>query len=277
MDSDSHIHPTAIVEDGAVLGSNVRIGPFCHVGPRVTLGDDVELKSHVVVTGTTTIGKGTTVHSHAVLGGAPQNARHQGGETTLTVGSNCTIREFATISCGSDNSRGETRVGDNAFLMAYTHVAHDCILGHNVTMANYAGLAGHVEVGDYVNMGGFAAVHQFVRIGHHAFLTAKTAISGDVIPYGIVYGFHGKLRGLNVVGMRRSGMTRTQIGEAREAYRTVFNPVNPVAENARTGRDRFAGSPVATEIIDFILNREKRYFTVPDADEPGDDDAEPAS
>lgn len=272
MNRETVIHPTAVIEPGAQLGAGVRIGPFCHVGPEVSLGDDVELVSHVSVGSATTIGAGGKVYPHAVLGGPPQNLRHKGGRTTLVIGENAVIRECATLNAGSDSSRGETRVGDNAFLMAYTHVAHDCILGDNVIMANNATLAGHVEVGDFVNIGGLAAVHQFVRIGHHAFIAGTAGIAGDVIPYGMAFGNHARLRGFNIIGLKRSGMARADIRVLREAYALLFSPERPLAENAEIVRQRHGGMPAVLDIVDFVTQRGKRHFTVP-AQGGGDDAA----
>lgn len=264
MSRGPEIHPSAVVEPGAELGSNVRIGPFCHVGTDVVLGNRVELVAHVTIMGATTIGDGTKIYPQAVLGGPPQNLKHKGGRTTLTVGRNSVVRECATLQVGTDTSHGATVVGDNAFLMAYTHVAHDCVLGDNVTMANYAALAGHVEVGDSVTFGGFAGVHQFVRIGHHAFIAGSAGVVGDVVPYGMAFGNRAYLRGLNVVGLKRSGMRRDQIAAIRQAYRVLFDESTPLAENAQAAREQFAHSEVVIDMIDFILSRGKRHFTVPE-------------
>ena len=269
------IHPSAVVDPGARLGENVQVGPFCHVGPDAVLGDRVELVAHVTVMGATTLGAGSKVFPQAVLGAPPQNHKHKGGRTTLMIGSNAVIRENATLHTGTDTSRGETRVGDNAYLMAYTHVAHDCILGNNVTMANYAALAGHVEVGDNVNFGGFAGVHQFVRIGHHAFIAGTAGVVGDVIPYGMAFGNRAKLRGFNIVGLKRSGMARSQLEEMRKAYRMLFAPDRPLAESAPAVATAFDNNPVIADIVDFVMARGKRHFTVPalgDDDGTSDDD-----
>jgi UDP-N-acetylglucosamine acyltransferase len=274
MASRALIHDLAVVEEGASLGEDVRIGPFCHVGPEAVLGDGVELLGHVVVAGATTVGAGTRIYPHAVLGTPPQNAKHKGGRTTLTVGRNCVIRESATMHAGTDTSRGATIVGDNCMFMAYTHVAHDCIVGSNVTFANNASLSGHCEVGDNVIISGMTAVHQFVRIGHHAFLAGFSAVVGDVIPYGMAVGNRAHLRGFNVVGMKRSGMTRGELLDLRRAYRMIFDRSHPVSENLEHARAEFAGSKAVADIIEFMTSRGKRYFTVPGlGDDAADDDA----
>ena len=275
MSNETQIHPTAVIEQGAKLGAGVRIGPFCHVGSDVTLGDGVTLLSHVSVAGATTIGDGGTIHPHAVLGGLPQNLKHKGGRTTLIIGRNAVIRESATLNAGTDTSRGETRVGDNVFMMAYTHVAHDCILGNNVVMANNATLGGHVEVGDFASLGGLVAVHQFVRIGHHAFVAGTAGVAGDIIPYGMAFGNHARLRGFNIIGLKRSGMARSDIRTLREAYAVLFSEDRPMVDNAEIVRDRFGDNPAVRDIVDFVTQRGKRHFVVPErgseADADGDD------
>lgn len=267
MTAGTSIHPLAVVEPGAELGVGVRIGPFCHVGASVVLGDGVELIGHVSVLGATTIGAGTKVHAQAALGGPPQNHSHKGGRTTLTIGRNCTIREGVTMNVGTDTSRGATTVGDNGSFFAYTHIAHDCVVGNNVVFANGATLAGHCEIGDNVIIGGLTAVHQFTRVGNNAFLSGCSAVPGDVIPFGIARGNLAKLRGLNIVGMKRSGLPRTEIHAARRAYRAIFDTRRPVQENLALAAVEFASFPTAMKIVDFLKSRDKRYFLVPATDE----------
>lgn len=277
MDSQVSIHPSAVVEQGAQLGSGVRIGPFCHISADAVIGDRVELVSHVSVLGATTIGQDCTVQPMAILGGPPQNTRHKGGPTTLVIGSNCTIREGVTMHRGTDASRGETIVGDNGNFLAYSHIAHDCIVGRNATLANVATLGGHVELGDFVTLGGLSAVHQLVRIGHHAFVGGGTVVVGDVMPYGMVAGSRGQLRGLNVIGMRRSGLPRSDIMDLRRAYKLLFDPRQPVSENRQLVAQSFPDSPIVNDVLGFINIRGKRHFTVPplkgavDADDDAED------
>lgn len=276
MSIETSIHPMAVVEPGAELGVGVRVGPFCHVEAGARIGDRVNLASHVVVHRGVTLGEDCTVASMAVLGAPPQNSKHKGGPTTLVVGRNCTIREGVTMHRGTDTSRGETTVGDNGNFLAYTHVAHDCIVGNNVTMANVATLGGHAEVGDNVIIGGLAAVHQLTRIGHHAFVGGCSAVVGDVIPYGMVMGNHARLRGLNIIGMKRSGISRADIHALRGAYKTIFDPSRPVAENIPEAQRAFGSSPIVRDVLDFIQARGKRHFAVPplrasaDSDDDGD-------
>ena len=273
--AESFVHPMAVVEDGAIIGDGVRIGPFCHVGRDAVIGDGCELVSHVAVTGATTLGAGSRVFPNAVLGAAPQNLKHRGGRTTLTIGRNATIRESVTMHTGSDSSHGATTVGDNGYFMAYSHVAHDCRIGNGVTLANGAMLAGHCELGDNVVVGGLTAVHQFSRIGDNAFLSGCSAVPGDVIPFGLARGNLAKLRGLNVIGMRRSGMSKPEIQAVRAAYRTIFDRSRTLAENLETARRDFADSPTALSLVEFLSARGKRYFVTPPLD-GGDDDGDDA-
>lgn len=261
--SETFIHPLADVAPGAQLGAGVRIGPFCQVGPDAVLHENVELISHVVVMGATEIGAGTQVFPQTVLGGAPQNFRHEGRRTTLTIGRNCTIREMVTAHVGTDTSRGATEIGDNCMLMAYSHVGHDCVLGDHVTFANGVTLAGHVEVGDHATISGLSAIHQFVRIGHHAFVGGMTGVPGDVIPYGMVIGNRARLRGLNVIGLKRSGLSRAEIHTLRSAYRLLFDRARPVAENVDAVRAAHGDDARVADILDFVTNRGKRIFCVP--------------
>lgn len=276
--NETLIHSLAVVEPGAKLGAGVSIGPFCHVGNEAVLGDNVRLVSHVIVVGATMVGAGCTIYPHAVLGTAPQNVKHKGGPSTLVIGSNCTIREAVTMHLGTDTSRGTTTVGDNGFFMAYTHIGHDSSIGNNVIFANGAAIGGHCEIDDHVSIGASTAVHQFVRIGHHAFLGGCSAIVGDVIPYGMAVGNRASLRGLNIIGMKRSGLPRVEIHALRKAYRMIFDRALPVSENVQRVAEEFADSPTVLDVIGFITGRGKRYFSVPplrgDGGQDGDDAAE---
>lgn len=271
MKVETSIHPSSIVEEGARLGEGVRIGPFCHISADAIVGDRVELVSHVSVMGATTIGAATKVYPMATLGAPPQNTKHKGGRTTLVIGENCTIREGVTMHVGTDSSRGETSVGANGNYLAYAHIAHDCVVGKNATFANGATLGGHCEIGDNVYIGGLTAVHQFVRIGDNAFIGGCSAVVGDVIPYAIAAGNRAKLRGLNIIGLKRSGLPRAEIYLLRKAYRTMFDRSRTVGENVELAKAEFVSSPAAVKMIDFIASRGKRQYTVPPL-KGGDDD-----
>jgi len=265
------VHPMAVVEPGATIGVGARIGPFCTVSGQAVIGAGVELISHVAVMGATTIGDGCRIFPGAVLGADPQNLKHKGGPSTLTIGRNCTIHEGVTLHRGTDVSRAATTIGDDCYLMAYSHVAHDCSIGNKVTMANGATLGGHCEVGNGVTIGGLTAVHQFVRIGDRAFIGGCSAVVGDVIPYAMAAGNRAKLRGFNIIGMRRAGVDRATIHAMREAYRRIFDPSRPIAENLADAAKAYADSPEVMSIVEFMSSRGKRSFTVPPLRSNGDD------
>lgn len=266
------IHPLAVVEPGADLGEGVRIGPFCRVSGEARLGDGVELKSHVSVEGATSVGSGTVVWPFASLGGDPQNKAHKGGPSRLVIGSGCVIRENCTINRGTDTARALTSVGDNGYFMAGAHIAHDCDVGSNVTFANNATLGGHVHVGDFVTIGGYAAVHQFARVGHHAFVTGMSALTGDLIPYGVAMGNRARLRGLNLVGMKRSGMTSAAMREFKDAYKMMFNRRMLFSEALARTREHYAGNAGVLELVSFFDAGSKRHFCMPAGGSAGDDD-----
>lgn len=257
------IHPLSVVEDGAVIGENVQIGPFCHVGPQVTLGDDVVLVSHVVVLGNTSIGKRTRIFPSAVIGGDSQSAHHSALNTRLVVGDDCTIREGVTMNTGTVEHGGETVVGNNNLFLAYSHVAHDCRLGNNIILSNNVMLAGHVTIGDRAILGGGSAVHQFTRVGRQAFIGGLSAVSYDVIPYGMLNGNPGILGGLNVVGMTRAGIERAAIHTVRRAYKQIFENEGSVRSNAQAIRDEYLDCPEALEVIDFICAESDRALSSP--------------
>lgn len=263
------IHPMSIVEDGAVIGENVRIGPFCTVGAKVVLGDDVELISHVVVTGRTSIGGKTKIFPSTVIGADPQSVHHAGEETTLTIGKNNTIREGVTMNTGTAGGGGKTVVGDNNLFLAYSHVAHDCQLGNGIILSNNVLLAGHVIVHDRAIIGGGSAVHQFSRIGRHAFVGGMTGVPNDVIPYGMVHGNPGFLDGLNVVGMTRAGIERATIHRVRKAYKEIFEGEGSVRANAARIRDEYLDCPEVVEILDFIAADAERALCSPNRTRKG--------
>lgn len=263
ISTTARIHPLALVEDGAVIGENVTIGPFCHVGPKVVLGDGCELLSHAVVVGRTTIGKNAKIHSMAVIGGEPQSVHHQGEETTLDIGDNCTMRENVTINAGTVGGGGRTVVGNNNLFLAGSHVAHDCMLGDHIIMSNAALLAGHVKVEDRVIIGGGAAVHQFSRLGRQSFIGGMTGVAYDVIPYGMLHGNPGILDGLNIVGMTRAGIERATIHRVRRAYKDIFEGEGSIRVNAERIRPDYLDCKEVIEILDFIAADADRALSSP--------------
>ncbi|MCO6185998.1 acyl-ACP--UDP-N-acetylglucosamine O-acyltransferase [Rhizobium sp. L1K21] len=257
------IHPLACVEDGAVVGAGCTVGPFCHVGPDVVLGENVHLMSHVVVIGRTTIGAGTRIFPSAVIGGQSQSIHHSIEGTTLEVGENCTIREGVTMNAGTKEYGGKTVVGNGNTFLAYSHVAHDCILGNHIILSNNVMLAGHVTVEDRAILGGGAAVHQFTRIGRHAFIGGLSAVAYDVIPYGMLNGNPGILGGLNVVGMSRAGVEKPVIHRVRRAYKSIFEGDGSIRENAAAIRGDYLDCPEAMHILDFIAADAERSLSSP--------------
>jgi len=219
---EAAIDPTARIAQGAQIGHNVSIGPYCTVGPHVTIGDECRLIAHVNLTGHTSIGARTVIHPFASLGSPPQSFSYRGGPTTLSVGESCDIRENVTMNTGTEEGGGATSVGDNCFLMVGSHVGHDCHVGNKVVFANNTVLGGHCTVGDNVVFGGGVAVRQFVRIGEGAMIVGLSGIRADVIPFGMAQGPLAYLVGLNVVGMRRRGLSKADIHRVRAAYRALF-------------------------------------------------------
>lgn len=217
-----HIDPTTQIADGARLADDVEIGPYCVVGPQVELRAGVRLVSHVNVTGVTVVGERTVVAPFASLGTPPQSVKYRGGPTRLVVGADCDIRESVTMNTGTEDDRGVTEVGDHCLLMVGSHVGHDCKVGNNVTFANNVVLGGHVTVGDFVNFGGMVAVRQFVRIGEGAMIVGMSGVRADVIPWGLAFGHLADLVGLNIIGMKRRGISRSEIHALRGAYEALF-------------------------------------------------------
>lgn len=263
ISKSARIHPMSIIEDGAVIGDNVTIGPFCHVGPKVVLGEGTELVSHVVVTGRTTLGKGNRIFPHAVIGADPQSVHHHGEETTLVIGDNNTIREGVTMNTGTASGGGVTTVGNDNLFLAYSHVAHDCRLGNNIILSNNVLLAGHVTVEDRAILGGGSAVHQFSRIGRQAFVGGLAGVAYDVIPYGMLNGNPGVLSGLNVVGMTRAGIPRETIHRVRKAYKEIFEGDEAVRVAAAKIREKYLDCPEVIEILDFIAAEAERALSSP--------------
>lgn len=259
----TEIHSTAVVADGAELGDNVNVGPFCVVGPNVQLSDDVTLQSHVVVDGRTRIGRGTKVYAFAAIGNPPQDLKFGGEPSELIIGANNTIREHVTMNPGTEGGGMLTSVGDNCLFMVATHVAHDCHLGNNVIMANNATLAGHVTVGDFVIIGGLAAIHQFVRIGAHAIIGGMSGIESDVIPYGSAMGERARLRGLNLIGLQRRDFSREQIHALRTAYRLLFAQEGTLTERLEDVVRLHSDNKAVSEIIEFIRGDTTRSILQP--------------
>ena len=259
----TNIHPTAIIDAKAEIAASALIGPYCVVGPDVQLGDSVELVSHVAVAGRTKIGAGTRVFPFASIGHRPQDLKFRGEPSTLEIGQNNQIREHVTMNPGTEGGGMVTRVGNDCLFMASAHVAHDCILGDNVIMANNATLAGHVTVGEFAFLGGLSAVHQFVRIGRHAMIGGMSGVEADVIPFGTVIGNRAHLNGLNIVGLKRRGFSRDEIHTLRNAYRLLFAPEGTLQERLSDVEAQFKENVAVMEIVEFIRSDSSRSLSTP--------------
>jgi UDP-N-acetylglucosamine acyltransferase len=261
----TEIDATARVAEGAVIGKDAFIGPYCVIGPHVSIGDGCALAAHVHVTGHTTIGPRTRIAPFASLGTPPQSVRYRGGPTRLVIGADCDIREHVTMNIGTEDDRGVTEIGDNCFLMVNTHVGHDCKVGNNVTMANNAVLGGHVVVEDFVFIGGNSAIHQFVRIGESAMISGVAGVAADVIPFGFAIGQRAVLDGLNVVGLRRRGVSRTDIHNLRQAYRALFHVRGVFKERVDAVSRAFGEDPLVAKVLQFIRDGGSRPLMKPDS------------
>jgi UDP-N-acetylglucosamine acyltransferase len=254
-----NIHPTAIVAKGAKLHSTVEIGPFCTIGPHVTLGEGTRLVSHVAVEGHTTIGAGNTIYPFASIGQPSPDRKYKGEPTTLVIGNDNDIREYVTIHIGTAADRGETTIGHRNLFMAGSHVAHDCVVGNDCILANYVQLAGHVVLEDHVVVGGLSGIHQRVRVGAYAIIGGHSAVDYDVPPYASVMGRRAHLKGLNLVGLRRHGFDRTLIQSLDKAFDTLFHadtakkPLKPRAEKIA----KSAKTEELKHLATFILNSQR--------------------
>lgn len=257
------IHPTAIVATGAAIADGVSIGPYCVVGAHVTLSKGVILHSHVVIEGNTTIGEHTEVFPFASLGHRPQDKKFKGERSQLIIGARNQIREHVTMNPGTESGGMVTRVGDDGLFMMSAHVAHDCVVGNHVILANNATLAGHVVVGDYVIVGGLSAIHQFVRIGDHAFIGGMSGVEKDVIPFGTVKGERASLDGLNLVGLKRRQVERERIHALRHAFKDLFHArEGTLAERAARLKNTYTDQE-AKKLLDFVLQDTSRAFCTP--------------
>ena len=216
------IHPTALIDDSAELADDIIIGPYCVIGADVKIAKGCELKSHVVIGPYTELGEHNVIYPFACLGEAPQDKKFSDEKTYLKIGDNNTIREYVTMNRGTVDDRKVTEVGDDNWIMAYVHIAHDCVVGDHTIMANGTTLAGHVHVGDYVILGGFTKVHQFCRIGAHAFTAMDTAMQKDVPPFVMAHGSPAKPRAINFEGLKRRGFSKERIRAIKKAYKSIY-------------------------------------------------------
>jgi UDP-N-acetylglucosamine acyltransferase len=260
------IHPTAVIEKGAKLADGVTVGPYCVIGPEVTIGANAVLHSHVAISGRTTIGKDCKIFPFASLGFAPQDLKYAGEKSELVIGDRVTIREHVTMNPGTQGGGMLTRVGDDCLFMVGSHVAHDCLIGNHVILVNNATLGGHVVIGDFAIIGGLSAVHQFVRIGAHAMIGGMSGVEHDVIPFGSVMGERANLAGLNLVGLKRRGFDRDTIHALRAAYRQLFDgSAGTLDSRAESVSKTYGEVPVIAEVVAFVRAESKRQICVPKA------------
>ena len=256
------IHKSAIIDSNSKISSNVQIGPFTVIGPNVEIGDGTIIQSHVNITGHTTIGKNNRIFPFASIGNIPQDLKYNGEETKLTIGDGNTIRENTTINTGTVGGGGLTKIGDNSLLMIGVHIAHDCLIGNNVVIANSGAIAGHAVIDDDVIIGGNCGVQQFTRIGKMAMIGGMTGVSRDVIPYGLSLGNRNYLNGINVVGLRRKKVSNKEIISLTNAYEKIFKTEN-LSENLSKLNGDFKENSLIREVIEFISKDKKRPICTP--------------
>jgi len=254
------IHPTALVDPGADLADGVEVGPYSVVGPAVRIGVDTVLMSHVVVSGRTTIGRGNRIFPFCSIGGIPQDKKYGGEDTELVIGDGNTVRESCTISIGTAQGGGVTRLGSDNWIMAYAHIAHDCVIGDHTILANNATLAGHVTLGDWVIMGGMSAIHQFCAMGPHSMAAGGSIVLRDVPPFVICSGNPAEPHGINTEGLKRRGFDAETINALRRAYRTLYKNGLTTAEAVKAladSTDEAASSSTLTLFQEFVQNSQR--------------------
>jgi UDP-N-acetylglucosamine acyltransferase len=249
------IDKSSIIEDGAIIGDNVTIGPFCHISSGVKIGDGTTLSSHILLTGDTTIGENNRIFSHAVIGSIPQDLKFNNEDVKLIIGDNNTIREFTLINPGTEGGGGVTKIGNNNLIMGYVHIGHDVIMGNNCIFANATALGGHVIIEDNVVIGAMGAVHQFVKIGEFAMLAGASALTQDIPPFCMAEGNRAVLRGLNINGLRRH-MDRSEINLIKKAYKNLFETNKSLKENASSILD-INSSKQVEKMCNFILETKR--------------------
>ena len=254
--SAPRVHPSAVIDESVELADGVEVGPYAVIGPNVAVGEGTHIAAHVVIERDTQIGRECRIHSGAVVGGDPQDLKYGGERAPLLIGDRTVIREFVTLNRGT-SARGRTQIGSDCLLMAYVHVAHDCIIGDHVIIANAVNMGGHCEFGDWVIIGGLTAIHQFVQIGEHAFVGGSSAVRKDVPPFVRAAGDPLRLVGLNVVGLQRRGFDEQERADIRRAYRLLFQSKLNLRDAVATARAELSGSRHAATLLDFIERSER--------------------
>ncbi|MEM9108119.1 MAG: acyl-ACP--UDP-N-acetylglucosamine O-acyltransferase [Pseudomonadota bacterium] len=263
IDPSAICHSSSVIEDGAVIGVDVQIGPFSVIGPNVKLAARAEIKSHVVITGHTEIGEDTVIFPGAVIGEIPQDLKFKGEASRLVIGKRNRIREGVTMNTGTEGGGGLTSVGDDCLFMTGAHVAHDAMVGSRVIVANQGAIAGHCVIEDDVIIGGLSGIHQWVRVGQGAIIGAVTMVTHDVIPYGLVQGPRGQLDGLNLVGLKRRGVAREDITALRAAFQMLAQGEGAFQDRVRRLGDE-TSSTYVKDIVTFVLGATDRHFLTPE-------------
>ncbi len=246
------IHPTAIVHEGAKLAPGVSVGPYSVIGEHVEIGEGTVIGPHVVIDGHTAIGRDNRIFQFSSLGEVPQDKKYDGEPTRLEIGDRNVIREFCTFNCGTVQDAGATRVGNDNWIMAYVHLAHDCQVGNNTIFANNAQLAGHVQVGDFAILGGFTVVHQFVHIGAHAITAMGTIVLQDIPPYVTAAGNTAKPYGLNTEGLKRRGFGSDTLAGLKRAYKTLYKSGLTLEQAKLSLKDQLADCPEIQPMLEFL-------------------------
>ncbi len=250
------IHPTAIIEPGAQLADGVSVGPYSIIGADVAIEEGCEIGPHVVITGSTSIGRNNRFFQFCSIGDEPQSIGYQGEDTRVEIGDNNTFREYCTLNRGTADDAAVTRVGNNNWVMAYVHIAHDCQVGNHCIFANGTSLAGHVKVEDYVIFGGFTMVHQFCRVGAHSFTAINTVTFKDIPPYLLVSGHTAETHGVHIKGLKRRDFSTQAIAELRTAYKTIFRSGKPLSEALKDIDVEQCGAEV-NHLVEFIKSSER--------------------
>ena len=256
------IHKTAIVDSNAKISKNVKIGPYTVIGPNVEIDEETEIHSHVNISGNTKIGKNNNIYPFASIGTNPQDLKFKGEKTELVIGDNNVIREYVTANPGTSGGGGVTKIGNKNLLMIGAHIAHDCLIGDNVVVANNAAIAGHAEIGDDVIIGGNCGIQQFARIGKMAMIGGMTGVSRDVIPYALSIGNRNYLTGINLVGLRRRNVSNKEILTLTEAYKEIFKTEH-LHDNLSKLNGEFKDNEYVKEVVNFINKDKKRPICTP--------------
>ena len=252
------IHPTAIVSNKANINKNVIIGPYCIIGEKVTLGSNTELISHVNISGNTIIGKNNKFFPFSSIGLIPQDKKYEGENSQLVIGNNNIFREHVTINPGTNNGGMITKIANNCLIMIGAHIAHDCHISSNVILVNNATLGGHVLIDEHAIVGGNSAVHQFVNIGKYAMIGGMSGVGSNIIPYGLYFGIRSDLKGLNLIGLKRKNLKRTQINNINSIFKKIFNKKNNIESNISNLSSEEKNITEINEIIEFINLNYKR-------------------